>query len=375
MPFEIVRNEITNVKADAIVNTANPRVTIGHGVDQSIYEAAGIEELLAARAEIGEMKRGEVAATPAFGLDAKYIIHAIGPKWRGGGHGEFETIAACYSKSLALAAELGCESIAFPLMATGSYGFPKDKALRTAVNEISKFLLHNEMQVTLVVYDRESYEVSGRLFSDIQSFIEDSDVVLPDYRRGHRRRNEAPVAYSIKESPDIETPDIAGETVGSVFEAPPSGEDFEASLDAEMDVLIPPPGAEEAYGELGGYTSLEERMEHMDKTFQEYLFMLIDRKGLKDSDVYKNANIDRKLFSKIRSDKFYQPAKKTVLALAIGMKLNVDETRDLLLRAGYALSNSILFDMIIRHCIEKGEYNIYDINCVLFDYDQPQLGA
>jgi O-acetyl-ADP-ribose deacetylase (regulator of RNase III) len=176
MALQIIRNNIINVEADAIVNTANPSVGIGRGVDSAIYRAAGRDRLLEARKEIGKMSPGEAAWTPAFDLHAKYIIHTVGPAWRGGDCGECETVAKCYSRSLELAAELGCESIAFPLIATGTYGFPKDEALRIAMEEISRFLLANEMEVLLVVYDKESFEVSGKLFSDIKSFISDREA-------------------------------------------------------------------------------------------------------------------------------------------------------------------------------------------------------
>jgi len=462
MALQIIRNNIVNVEADAIVNTANPAVGVGRGVDQSIYEAAGWDRLLEARERIGEIAPGEAAWTPAFGLHARYIIHTVGPAWMGGGSGERETVARCYRRSLELAAELGCESAAFPLIATGTYGFPKDEALRIAMAEISGFLLSNEMEVLLVVYDKESFEVSGKLFSDIQSFIDDSETAyVPDYlqynraddlqykgtgdlqynradasdvrakktsrarrildgfreRKNALKREEEPIPqsgapYGDRDAGSPFEERNSGLPVGardarSPFEEGDAGAPF-MDWDAESMVEDLSMGAESgAYDDLllsesmeqpafeadaaPSYSrsfsapsapsfpsqdaSLETRLKHLDKTFQEYLFMLIDRRGLSDTDVYKKANIDRKHFSKIRSNAGYKPSKKTALALAIALELNLDETKDLIGRAGLALSPSIMFDRIIEYCIETCNYDIYEINCILFKYDQPTLGA
>ncbi|MBE6027173.1 MAG: hypothetical protein E7227_01045 [Clostridiales bacterium] len=392
MALQIIRNNIINVEADAIVNTANPKVAVGRGVDLAIYEAAGREKLLAARAEIGEMTPGQAAYTPAFDLRAKYIIHTVGPAWRGGSFGERETVAACYRNSLRLAKHLDCESIAFPLIATGTYGFPKDEALRIAIAEISGFLLENEMEVMLVVYDKESFQVSGKLFSDIRMMIDDSEVEEFVASEAGRRRNlfhrlekkAAPASGALPRRRDY-----ADFGVGSVMIEPAEECEVEERASKirsdkisplyEMDDLMSDVDMDakaETYRTFPtAQDSLDERLMHLDKTFQEYLFMLIDRKGLSDPDVYKKANIDRKHFSKIRSNVDYQPSKKTALALALALELNLDETNDLLLRAGLALSPSIMFDKIIRHCIQTKNYNIYDINCILFNYDQPTLGA
>ena len=368
MPFNIIRNDITRVSADAIVNTANPEVAIGAGVDSAIYEAAGEEELLAERAKIGPMTPGEAAVTPAFGLDAKYIIHTVGPVWLGGAHGEREAVASCYRRSLQLAAERDCGSIAFPLISTGTYGFPKDQALKIAVREISDFLSDHDMDVYLVVYDKESFVISGKAFSDIRSYIEEKDVLtrphgsVPDYypntskrrriRDSRRRRQREAQPYIRREEAELSI--------------------YSSKLDREEDLLA----ADVSYSpelSLGG--SLEDILEREAETFQEMLFRIIDRKGLKDPDVYKKANIDRKLFSKIRSSRDYAPSKRTVLALAVALELNLDETLDLLRRAGFALSPSSNFDLIVGYCIDKKIYNIFDINTYLFKYDQPLLGA
>lgn len=391
MALQIIRNNIVNVEADAIVNTANPKVAVGRGVDLAIYEAAGYDKLLEARAGIGEMIPGQAAYTQAFDLNAKYIIHTVGPAWRGGNFGERETVAACYRNSLWLAKQLGCESIAFPLLATGTYGFPKDEALRIAMAEISGFLLENEMEVMLVVYDKESFQVSGKLFSDIRTLVDDNEVERAIASESVRRRilpqgrakKSSPFTGSIDESrvyysenikvPEKNRPTAAADEdedvelcEASYMESVDAGE---AAVEEPM-LSIPATGMFPTEKE-----SLDERLIHLDKTFQEYLFMLIDRKGLSDPEVYKKANIDRKHFSKIRSNIDYQPSKKTALALAIALELSLDETKDLLLRAGLALSPSIMFDKIIEHCIREKMYDIYEINLALFAYDQPTLGA
>ena len=334
MPLEIIRNDITKVSADAIVNTANPKVAIGAGVDSAIYDAAGKDLLLTERKKIGEMNPGDVAETPAFNLDAKYIIHTVGPAWIDGNHQEAETVAKCYRKSLELARDLECESIAFPLISAGTYGFPKDVALKVAISEISDFLFSNDMTVTMVVYDKESFVLSGKAFSDIQAFIEDEDVIPPLASEKRRFFGNLPL-----EDYDVCVSEIA---VADLAAAP---------------------------------ADLEDIVRKKDVTFQEYLFRIIDRKGLTDPVVYKKANMDRKHFSKIRNNVNYHPSKRTALALAVALELNLDETKDLLLKAGLALTRSSVFDLIIEYCIENGVTDINEINCILFEYDQPLLGA
>ena len=367
MALQIIRNNIINVEADAVVNTANPLVAVGTGVDRAIYEAAGWDDLLAARAKIGVMEPGQIAYTPAFDLHAKYIIHAIGPAWRGGDFGESETVAKCYRDSLMLARDLECESIAFPLLATGTYGFPKDEALRIALNEISGFLLDNEMEVFLVVYDKESFEVSGKLFSEIKEFIEEDEVDLaPRFMRSensfHRAGGSKKLSHRLRD-------EFAG--AGVLSDLMVEENRIESESDYMVDEVDSASGSFDAFDE----DVLKARIEHMDKTFQEYLLMLIDRKGMTDPEVYKKANIDRKHFSKIRSNKDYKPSKKTAMALALALELSLDETKDLLMRAGLALSPSSYFDKIMEYCIDTKHYDIYEINAILFEYDQPLLGA
>ena len=397
MPLEIIRNDITKVRADAIVNTANPNVAVGRGVDTAIYNAAGREQLLAERAKIGPLDPGECAVTPAFGLQAKYIIHTVGPAWEGGDRGEVETVARCYRGSLEKARELECESVAFPLISAGTYGFPKDVALKTAIAEITGFLFANEMTVYLVVYDKEAFEVSGKAFSEIRSFIDEKDVIRPQYDPSTGRRldfderiyrcvdgaapsagwkpdsseltyNSAPAAsrpaQKLEGAPKKRKVGIFGSILPDRTERPRRERKDTLGIIAEEEPKI---------AEKPG--NLDDLLKTRDDTFQEYLFRIIDRKGLEDPEVYKKANIDRKHFSKIRSNKYYNPSKKTALALAVALELNLDETRDLLLKAGLALNHSSTFDLIMEYCINNRITDIYEINCILFKYDQPTLGA
>ena len=388
MPLEIIRNDITKVEAEAIVNTANPEVAYGAGVDSAIYAAAGAEELLAERAKIGRMVPGAAAVTPAFKLSAKYIIHTVGPVWQGGDYGEAETVASCYRNALNLAKENDCESIAFPLIATGTYGFPKDLALKIAIAEISSFLFENDMAVYMVVYDKEAFVLSGKLFSDVTEYIRENEILpraereypeISSYQLRKRRRKVGNVLPSRREKDshleqsvwdalsDSMSPDILLNEFEDWQELS-SQADLSADLNADLDVYSSADASADAIG-------IDERLKNKGATFQESLFRIIDRKGLKDSVVYKKANIDRRLFSKIKSNVDYKPSKQTVLAFAIALELNLDETLDLLGRAGMTLSKSSEFDIIMEYCIDNRITNIMDINCILFDHDQPLLGA
>lgn len=329
MPFEIVRNDIVNMKVDAIVNTANPKPIIGDGTDRAIHCKAG-ERLLMARKEIGDIAIGTSKITPAFDLDANYVIHTAGPIWKDGKSGEEALLASCFKNSLRLAKEKDCESIAFPLISSGSYGFPKPIALQIAVREISAFLLENEMQVYLVVFGKQSFELSEKLFKSVSSYIDEnyvSDKMSLEYGKSKVRR-----------------------------------------FDYEKMLL-----SESSYEITSKMPNLDGMLNNLDKGFSETLLDLIDRTGKKDSEIYKRANVDRKLFSKIRNNVNYKPSKATALAFAIALELDLDETSDLLSRAGYALSQSSKFDVIVKYFIENKKYDIFEINSALFRFDQPLL--
>jgi len=366
MPFQIIRNDITKVKADVIVNTANPHPVIGRGTDSAIYAAAGEKQLLAEREKIGDIARGQVAVTPAFGLSAKYIIHTVGPSWDGGDHGERETLHSCYANSLAKAAELKAESIAFPLIATGVYGFPKDEALNIALAEIGKFLLTHDMMVTLVVFDRKAFELSGQMVGEIQEFIDEHGVGVArateygdfDSREWRRRRR-------LQEELEAERRMAHLSSLQNIEELIPMANEPPVGIPDGMTEAAP-------HMDLEG-KSLEDVLGDAGDTFQQRLFKLIDDSGLDDVAVYKRANIDRKVFSRIRCKKDYQPKKRTAVAFAIALELDLPTMEDLLSRAGFAFSPSDTFDLIIAYFVTKKNYDILQIDAALFKYGQPTL--
>lgn len=378
MPLQIIRNDITRVKADAIVNTANPQPIYAGGTDYAVYQAAGPQRLLASRRRIGEIEVGDVAVTPAFRLPAKYIIHAVGPVWQDGQHGEREAVRSCYEKALQKSLELHCKSIAFPLIATGTYGFPKAEALQIALQVFSSFLLQKEMMIYLVVFDSQSVRLSEALQLGIEKFIDDHYVTeQKKYEYGiqaealRERRSldsNRPSSYeSMPAAPLRSMPCPPQETPiseGPVFHEPKlaSAPIQKQRIKSPVEKKAPAP------------RNLEDVIKQVGETFQQRLLRLIDEKGFTDVEVYKRANLDRKLFSKIRCNPKYKPTKRTVLALAIALKLNLDETKDLLGRAELALSPSSVFDLIIEYFIVNEFYDVYAINIALFQHDQPLLG-
>ena len=330
MPLEIVRNDITKMAVDAIVNAANETLLGGGGVDGCIHRAAG-PELLAECRTLGGCKTGDAKLTKAYRLPCQYVIHTVGPVWNGGSHGERELLVSCYRTSLALAKEHGCETVAFPLISSGIFGYPKDQALRVAVDTIGEFLLHNDMTVYIVIFSRTAYQISSKLFADIAEYVDDHYVdAHTDSQRDRLRR------MSVLESRTL-------------------------SADAAAAPMA-----------VGGLDSL---LAHLDAGFSETLLKLIDRSGKKDAEVYKKANVDRKLFSKIRNNPDYKPSKPTAVAFAIALELSLPETRDLIARAGCALSASSKFDVIIEYFIRQKKYDIFEINEALFAFDQSLLGA
>lgn len=330
MPLEIVRNDITKMKVDAIVNAANETLLGGGGVDGCIHRAAGPELLQECRT-LGGCRTGEAKLTGAYRLPCKYVIHTVGPVWNGGKYGEREQLASCYRSSLALAKKHGCETVVFPLISSGVFGYPKDQALRVAVDTISEFLAENDMTVYLVIFSRAAYAIGNKLFADIAAYIDDHYVdVHTDSRRERMRRMSV----------------LEGRALSAGAAAAPMSAD-----------------------------GLDSLLAHLDAGFSETLLKLIDRSGKKDSEIYKKANVDRKLFSKIRNNPDYKPSKPTAVAFAIALELSLPETRDLIARAGYALSASSKFDVIIEYFIRQKKYDIFEINEALFAFDQSLLGA
>ncbi len=337
MPLEIIRNDITKVHANAIVNAANSSLLGGGGVDGAIHRAAGPKLLEECRG-LGGCKVGQAKITKGYNLPAKYVIHTVGPVWQGGNNNEESLLIDCYKNSLALAKDYKLESVAFPLISAGAYGYPRDKALKTAISVIGDFLLKNEMTVFLVVYDKMSFILSEKLFSSIKEYIDDRYIEESPILRRNRleESNQLRECYT-------ETPKLSSEKVYSPIKK--------------------------------HKRSLEDVINQMDETFTEMLLRLIDEKAMTYVETYKKANIDKKLFSKIHNDINYKPSKPTAIAFAIALKLSLDETKDLLLKAGFALSHSSKFDIIIEYYIEEGNYNIFEINEGLFAFDQKLLGV
>lgn len=409
MSFKIVRNDITKIKADAIVNTANPEPIYSAGTDSAVYLAAGAEKLLEERKKIGRIAEGDVAVTPAFDLDAKYIFHTVGPIWQGGDYGEKETVSKCYLNCLNKAKELELESIAFPLLATGTYGFPKTDALLIATSVFSSFLAENELEITLVVFDNESFALSDKIFAGVNQFIDENYVdekTSEEYSYEHLVGAAGAMACAAASAagPAVEPAEYIADECA---EEPAEIRDEEEALElrrarrrelierdrkerrglfglrnkaAVAECAAPPVAAEDgdrnrSTAKAAAPRSLEDVVKNVSETWQESLLRMITEKGYTDTEVYKRANVDRKLFSKIRSNKDYQPKKNTAVAFALALRLNLDETKDFLMRAGYAFSPSSKFDLIIEYSIDHGVYDLMLINCALFDHDQPLLGA
>lgn len=331
MPFTIVRNDISLMQVDAIVNTANPRPVVGGGTDAAIHHRAG-PRLLEARQKVGDIPVGSAAATKAFGLSAKYVIHTVGPVWQGGTAGEELLLRRCYDASLELARKKRCASMAFPLISAGTYGFPKDRALQIALEAFSSFLLKYDMQIYLVVFDREVYQLSEKLLGSVASYIDENYVEHTAFAR-RQPQNVRSVPCR----------------------------DFAPMMAPVMESAAVP--------------SLEELLQRTDAGFAETLLKLIDRTGKKDSEIYRRANLTRQHFSKIRNNPAYRPTKSTALALAVALELDLDQTRDLIGRAGYALTNSCKFDVIVQYFISQKNYDLIEINAALFAFDQSLLGC
>ena len=342
MPFNIIRNDIVSMEVDAIVNAANPELKHGGGVCGRIFYAAGAEEMTKACDVIGRCEPGSAVITPGFNLPAKFVIHTVGPIWHGGKQGEEQILRSAYRSSLELALEHGLESVAFPLISSGVYGYPYEEAFAVALDEINRFLFQHDMDVTLVMFDQTAFALGFKLRSDIESYIDDHYV--DEHLDRNRRRREQ---------------NIPPPSARKVFEE--STQVYQA-LPHYGQALCQPAD------EIPGFEFRKE------KTFSEAVLNLIDAKGMTDTDAYKRSNIDRRLFSKIRTNASYAPSKSTVLALTIGLRLSVQDAKDLLARAGFAFSPCDKRDLIVRYFLEMGDHDIARVNAALYDFDQSLLG-
>lgn len=356
MPFKIVRNDITRMKTDAIVNTANSHVAVGEGCDYAVYTAAGYDKLLSYRKEnIGEVSEGEAFITPGFNLDAKYIIHTVSPCYQRGTEDEEKKLRASYQNSLKLAKEYNLSSISFPLISTGSFGYPKEEGIRIAADEINSFLLRNDMTVYLVIFDNDSVELGNRIYPNLEEYIDNHYVetkTVEEYAySAPSKTNERRNKFGL---PRLREAQIFGKKSA----APDCLEECkleEASFDFE-----------DFHAD-----KLEERMEHLTDTFSEYLLYLISERNMENSDVYKRAVVDKKTFSKIKNNPNYHPQKLTALCLCMGAKLNLDESKDLLARAGYALSPCDKTDIIFSYFIENEIYDMIELDIQLEEHGLP----
>ncbi len=357
MPLKLIRDDITKLSCDVIVNAANNSLLGGGGVDGAIHRAAG-PKLLEECRTLGGCETGQAKITRGYDLPAKYVVHTVGPVWYGGKRGEEELLRSCYRSSLALAREYKAQSVAFPLISSGVYGYPKDKALSVAVSEITAFLADadTDMLVYMVIFDRSAFTISEKLFGEIAAYIDDnyvSEHTDAEYVTQNRRPFHMPDLYSLSQE-----------------EAEPCESDLKAAHG-----LVGSAGKAKKLSAGGKERSLDEALSGIDESFSEMLLRKIDEKGMTDAECYKKANIDRKLFSKIRGDKLYKPSKSTALAFAIALELPLEEARDMLMKAGFALSHSNKFDIIVEYFITNGNYNVFEINDALFAFDQALLGV
>ena len=358
MPFEIVRNDITKMKVDAIVNAANNSLLGGGGVDGAIHRAAG-PELLAECRTLGGCETGAAKITKGYHLPCKYVIHTVGPVWRGGQHGEEKLLISCYQSSLALAEKYGCASVAFPLISAGAYGYPRDQAIKIATNTIRDFLSEHDMTVFLVVFDRGSFAISQKLYANIQAFIDDA-AIGPDYERSESLRRREGYNRPCMAPPDAPAPKPEAKKQ-SVFQKKQAKE---TTIDTTF------LGDECAFA-----PGLDDYLDQMDEGFRDMLLRKIDEKHMTDAECYKKANIDRKLFNKIKNQADYKPGKPTVAALAIALHLPLEEIKEMLMKAGFSFTHSSKFDLIVEYFIAQGNYDIFEINQALFAFDQKLLGS
>ena len=402
MAFRIVRNDITKMNTEAIVNTANDRPTVGIGCDSAVYKAAGYDELLTYRKEkIGFVPEGEAFITSGYNLPAKYIIHAVSPLYIDGNNGEEDKLRSCYRKSLKLAKENGIHSIAFPLISTGGFGYPKEEGMRIAVDEINAFLLKEDMDIYLVVFDTKATELGEKIYPDLEAYIDHNyvqdnkeeeygNVYFGSYMSDDRaydlhkssgiepeeriRRKSIPKRSDVSNLAGMPSVNVLGAKIskkssflGSIFRNNASGSASNVQNVAEQ--MESDDFADEDVEESGGYKrGLEERLSHTSDTFSQYLMFLIESKGMENAEVYKRAIVDKKTFSKIKNNKDYHPQKQTALCLCIGAMLNLDESKDLLARAGYALSPCDKTDIIFSYYIENEIYDMIDLDIDLEEH-------
>lgn len=340
MPLQIIRNDITKVECDAIVNAANSTLLGGGGVDGAIHKAAG-KGLLLECMKLGGCKTGQAKITKGYNLPCKYVIHTVGPKWKGGSNGERELLISCYKNSLALAEQYGCASVAFPLISSGVYGYPINAAFKIAVDCAAEHLMHSDMLIYIVVYNKNAVAAGYKLFTDIAQYIDDN-YVCEHTDINFEQMRQAQCSISLPQTR------------------------FYKDNEVEQTTAFAPVDE----------SSLKKHLENaLDESFSQMLLRKIDEKKITDSECYKKANIDKRLFSKIRSNPLYKPSKPTVFSFCIALELSLEETNEMLMKAGFAISHSNKFDIIIEFFIKNKNYDIFEINNALFAFDQTLLGS
>ena len=352
MPLKIVRQDITKMATDAIVNPSNTSLVPGGGTDSAIHLAAG-KKLLEACRKLGGCKPCEAEITKGYELPCRYVIHTAGPVWQGGGFNEESELARCYESCLKKAVEYKCKTVAFPLISSGSLGFPKDRVLRIASETIKSFLNENELEVFIAVFDDTSFSISEKLFNDVKSYI---DSRYASFSAEYFGRTSAILSDTVAGMP---MPKGRRQKNAAPHFAEPA-----TASESHAYACMPDEAAD-----------IDELVKMTDESFSQMLLRKIDEKGIKDSECYKKANIDRKLFSKIRGNITYKPRKTTVLAFAVALELTLEETKEMLMKAGYALTHADKGDIIVEYFIMHRIYDIFEINEVLFKYDQSLLGS
>ena len=392
MPLNFIRDDITRLRVDAIVNAANSSLLGGGGVDGAIHEAAG-PRLLAECRKLGGCATGQAKITKGYRLPAKYVIHTVGPIYQDGKHGEEELLRSCYRNSLRIARDRGLHSVAFPLISAGVYGYPADQAIAVAIDEIRRFLFEDDtdMQVTLVFFDKRVSLLSKKLLGELRERIDDSYAEAHYDRTSQNRREREMRSFLRRKESEGSIPNAGDEAEDSMSGIPyqaarPGAQAPQAEMPEVSTWTSKAPQA--AMPEASALPSMAQKaaapfsrhelsglLTGRDEGFTGMLLRKIDERGMTDVECYKKANIDRKLFSKIRGNPAYQPKKTTVFAFSIALRLSLPETEALLRKAGYAFSESSKTDIIIRYYIEHGRYDIFDINEALYEFDQALLGA
>ena len=407
MSVTFIRNNITKLKVDAIVNAANNELRGGGGVDGAIHRAAG-SELYAYCQTLGGCPTGGAKISPGFNLPAKYIIHTVGPVWRGGAFHEKTLLTSCYLRSLELAQKHGCKTVAFPLISAGAYGYPYNDALQVAYDTCNLFLKETkaDIDIFIVLYqgsqnvrrhtNRTAFELpDATVFKRVAAYIRENYHF--DAEEAKMTEADSPEDGVLDSSgfifsePDIRfqmasEPPTQSKKKRATKQAKKHFTDFEEGLDFSCDMgsasamtdSLPAPAKEKkllhkrsfqmASGDFAGPRMLDRENLPVEETFTQMLLRFMEEKHMTPPELYNNACLDRKLFSKIQSNIDYQPKKYTAVRLALALQLSPEETDALLETAGFALSRSKITDLVISYCIANNKRAVWEVNGILEDW-------